>query len=38
MVCSGQMPLADAQQKIATNWYAEYEALGLHGRSGTVSD
>jgi hypothetical protein len=38
LVCSGQMPLAEAQQKIVTDWYAEYQALGLHGRSGVVVD
>jgi hypothetical protein len=32
LVCSGQMPLAEAQQKIATDWYAEYRALGLSGQ------
>lgn len=29
MVCNSQMTLSDAQSIISTNWYAEYQKLGL---------
>jgi len=29
-VCAGRIPLTDAQQRIATDWYSVYRQAGLH--------